>query len=241
MEEIIKIEDITTYPKELKSFFEEEKEVLYNTFEDGNIILSSDVWLYKKIYEIIQDKYFYAIHATRLIDKFSIANNGIVVPEYSDLLIDTFLKNLKDEFDDIELEKIRENLKIKKDENNIKDFRFKKYNKIWFILGQVRDISMENHFYMLKKYGGELLEDFFTDIEKRKFYFDKIALKGKPYAVEFMIKFKDVNINQNTIIERILEKYLFDSATENNFIESYTSNNIGNEQIINITSIDLEE
>ena len=231
MENLIKIEDSTTYPKKLLSFFEEEKEILYN----------SSTCLYKHIAEMLNEEYFYSLHASRLIDANSIITNGIIVPSNSNLLLEQFLSNIRDEFDKTELKDIKKKLYLKQQEYGV-DPKFKKYNKIWFILGNIDDISITNGLYMLEKYGGELLEEFFIDIDKKDLYFEKIAKKGKAYAIEFKVKFSKINhYKQEKIINRILEKYLFNTKADYPFMEAYTTENIAKEQIITITSINIEE
>ena len=53
MNNIIKIEDISTYPNSLLKYFEKEKEGLYNTFENKNVVLDSSTYLYKQIDSIL--------------------------------------------------------------------------------------------------------------------------------------------------------------------------------------------
>lgn len=243
MKDLIEIENIATYPKNLISFFEdeEEKEILFNTFENKKVNLDSSTWLYKHIAQILNEEYFYALHASRLIDSNSIINNGIVIPSNSEFLFEQLLNNIKNEFDKKELDNIKKTLYIKQKEENIYH-GFEKYNKIWFILGNLKDISLDNGLYMLEKYGGEFLEDTFTELGKKKIYFEKIAKKGKPYAVEFKIQFKQIEYyKQGMIINRILEKYLFNIEADYSFMEAYTTENITKEQIITIAPINIEE
>ena len=46
---------------------------------------------------------------------------------------------------------------------------------------------------MLNKYGGELLEDIFTDMKLKSFYLGNIALIGEAYAIKFKVNISDLN------------------------------------------------
>lgn len=233
---LIKIEDIRTYPKELITFFENNIDTLINSFENNKVDLDSSVQLFEYVSKIINKEYLYAIHGSRIVNINSIIEYGVHVPSKSDYLIEEFVNNIRNELDENELKQIKEALYLETRENDIS----KKYNKIWFILGEVKHISLKNSFHMLETYGGELLRDVFKNIGREELYKSKIKEKGNTYAVEFKIKLNEIDeLRKKDIVNRMIEKYIFNTRQDSQFIECYTMKDIPKEQIISVIPIEI--
>lgn len=233
---LIKIEDIRTYPKELMTFLKNNRDTLINSFENSRVNLDSSVWLFEYVSKIINKEYLYAIHGSRIVDINSIMEYGIHVPSKSDYLIEEFINNIRNELDRNELKEVKEALYLETREKDIS----KKYNKIWFILGEVKHISLKNSFHMLETYGGELLRDVFKNIGEEELYNSKIKEKGNTYAVEFKIKLNEIDeVRKKDIVNRMIEKCLFNTRQDSQFIEGYTMKDIPKEQIISVIPIDI--
>lgn len=178
----------------------------------------------------------YAIHGSRIVNINSIIEYGVHVPSKSDYLIEEFVNNIRNELDENELKQIKEALYLETRENDIS----KKYNKIWFILGEVKHISLKNSFHMLETYGGELLRDVFKNIGREELYKSKIKEKGNTYAVEFKIKLNEIDeLRKKDIVNRMIEKYIFNTRQDSQFIECYTMKDIPKEQIISVIPIEI--
>ena len=142
-------------------------------------------WFRSKNINLIKEFDVIAIHANRIYNIESIYNKGLLVPSKSKQLIDIILKPIYAKMKDENFKKIYEKLIEQIKINN-------KYAELCFILGKISDITMQNGFWMLEEYGGELLQDIFTELEMRDFYNKQISKIGQAYAITFYIKKKNI-------------------------------------------------
>lgn len=85
----------------------------------------------------------------------------MLVPSKSKRLLNIIIEPLHDKMSAEDLQKIYAKL-VEQININMK------YNELCFIVGKVRDITIQNGFWMLEKYGGELLQDIFTRFRYKK-------------------------------------------------------------------------
>lgn len=116
-----------------------------------------------------------------------------------------------------------------------------KYAELCFILGKIRDITMQNGFWMLEEYGGELLQDIFTELGMRDFYNKQISKIGQAYAITFYIKIKNIKKEYlEKIMEVMLDKVVL-SKNNSVWLECKTTLNVPASNIIGETKILVEE
>lgn len=168
MNDFIDINDISTYPMEFKKFCNDKIDILKNTITE-EFSLDHDTFLARKLFDILKQYKIIGIHATRVYDIENIYKKGLLIPSKSKDLIDIILNPICTKINKEEFANIRKKLihKISIDD---------KYSRLHFVVGSIDDITIENGLLMLNKYGGELLEDIFTDIELKSFYLRNIAL-----------------------------------------------------------------
>ena len=100
---------------------------------------------------------------------------------------------------------------------------------------------MQNGFWMLEEYGGELLQDIFTELRMRDFYDKQISKIGQAYAIEFYIKIKNI---KKEYLEEIIKVMLDKVVLSNNnsiWLECKTTLNVPASNIIGATKILVEE
>lgn len=227
------INKINTYPEKFKEFCDKNFQIIKNTIGNSNIndfYVCSETYLFDTVFDILKNEKIKLIHATRLIDKNCIYEKGILNPKISEELTYIILKPIKDlvtkdKFTEIET-KMKN--KIKTDD---------KYAYVWFVLGSIEDINLNNGLYMLNKYGGELLEDIFSILNLRECYDKKISKLGNPYAITFKCKIEKLNIN---FIEEVISSMLFKYINKSNykiFKQSYIKDSILSNQILNIEKL----
>ena len=224
MNDFIDINDISTYPIEFKKFCNDKIDILKNTIT-AEFSIGYDTFLAQKLYDIIKQYKIIGIHATRVYDIENIYKKGLLIPSKSTDLIDIILKPICTKIDKEEFANIRKKLihKISIDD---------KYSRLHFVVGSIDDITIEKGLWMLNKYGGELLEDIFTDIKLKSFYIDNIALIGKAYAIKFKVNISD--LNKWFLMELIvfMLKKIILLNTEHFFKGSYILKNIKARDII---------
>lgn len=229
MNDFIDINDTNTYPIELKIFCKDNIDILKNTITE-EFSLDYNTFLAQKVFDIIKQYKIICIHATRVYNIENIYKKGLLIPSKSTELVDILLKPIytripKKEFDNIRRKLIQQ--------ININD----KYSRLHFVVGSIDDITIENGFLMLNKYGGELLGDIFRDVELKDFYSKNIALIGEAYAIKFKVNIND--LNKNFLIELIvflLEKMIL-LNDRHIFKESYILENIRVQDIVRAEKI----
>ncbi len=188
----------------------------------------------QRIFNMIKEFEIIAIHANRIYNIESIYNKGLLIPSKSKRLIDIILKPIYTEINVESSQKIYEKLieQIKIDN---------KYSELCFVVGSISDITMQNDFWMLEEYGGELLQDVFTKLGMRDFYNKRISKIGQAYAITFYIKMKNIKKEYlNRIMEVMLEKIVL-SKNNNVWLECKTTLNVPASNIIGTTKILVEE
>lgn len=229
----IDINDKNTYPKEFLDFCERNEERLKNSIKQ-EFYMSFESDLGQRIFNLIKEFDIIAIHANRIYNIESIYNKGLLVPSKSKKLIDIILKPIYAEISDENLQKIYGKLVEQIKINN-------KYSELCFIVGNISDITMQNGFWMLEEYGGELLQDIFTQLGMRDFYNKRISKIGQAYAITFHIKMKNIKKEYlNKIMEVMLEKIVL-SKNDNVWLECKTTLNVPASNIIDATKILVEE
>ena len=224
MNDFIDINDINTYPVEFQKFCKDKVDILKNTIT-AKFSLDYDTFLAQKLVDIIKQYKIIGIHATRVYDIENIYKKGLLIPSKSTDLIDIILKPICTKIDKEEFDNIRKKLI---QQISIND----KYSRLYFVVGSIDDITIEKGFWVLNKYGGELLEDIFTDLKLKDFYFKNIALIGETYAIKFKVNIND--LNKDFLMELIafmLKKIILLNA-EHIFKESYILKNIKARDII---------
>lgn len=229
----IDINDKNTYPKEFLDFCEKNKERLNNSITE-KFYMSFESDLGQRIFNMIKEFEIIAIHANRIYNIESIYNKGLLIPSKSKRLIDIILKPIYTEMNVESSQKIYEKLIEQIKINN-------KYSELCFIVGNISDITMQNGFLMLEEYGGELLQDIFTQLGMRDFYNKQISKIGQAYAITFYIKMKNTKKEYlNRIMEVMLEKIVL-SKNNNIWLECKTTLNVPAINIIGVTKILVEE
>lgn len=229
MNDFIDINDTNTYPIEFKKFCKDNENILKNTITE-EFSLECDTFLMQKVVNIIRQYKIIAIHATRIYDIKNIYKKGLLIPSKSTDLIDIILdpistKMSKKEFENVKAKLIQQIC--------IKD----KYSRLHFVVGSIDDITTEKGFWMLNKYGGELLEDIFRDIKSEDFYFENIALMGEKYAIKFKVSINDLNkFFLTEIIAFMLEKMVL-LNDKHIFKSSYILENIKAQDIVRVEKI----
>ena len=201
----IKINDKTTYPKEFTKFCEDNKEKLLNTFST-RWKLDSSTEFFEMINNMLGDYEIECYHAARTLNEHNYYESGLLQP-----IEDYELANLL--FSPIE-HLIPKDLLSKCYETLKEILKRKEFNYLHFVICDECDVNMENGFLMLKKYGGELVEDTFANVQKNysnnacKFYEKNISHLGKPVVIKFKVKLNDIiNYANNDIV--IVDLYLF--------------------------------
>lgn len=229
----IDINDKNTYPKEFLEFCKRNKERLKNSIKQ-EFYISFESDLGQRIFNLIKEFDVIAIHANRIYNIESIYNKGLLVPSKSKQLIDIILKPIYAEMNDENFKKIYEKLIEQIKINN-------KYAELCFILGKISDITMQNGFWMLEEYGGELLQDIFTELGMRDFYNKQISKIGQAYAITFYIKIKNIKEEYlEKIMEVMLDKVVL-SKNNSVWLECKTTLNVPASNIIGETKILVEE
>lgn len=229
MNNVIDINDINTYPIELKKFCKDNIGALKNTVTE-DFSLDYDTALREIVHSIIKKYKILCFHATRVYNIENIYEKGLLIPSKSKDLIDIVLnpihhKMSKENFEDVKTKLI--------EQISIND----KYSRLHFVVGTIDDITTDNGFEMLNKYGGELLEDIFTNKNLRDFYFENIALMGEAYAIRFKVNIDDLNnFFEAEIISFMLEKMIL-LNNKHIFKESYILENVKEHDIIKAEKI----
>lgn len=236
------VNKIETYPYEFKEFCEKNAKGISRAFEvSKNIHIYSCSSLFETLYEKIKDEEIELFHASRIIDEKNIKNEGILNPKYSSKISEIILSPLKDIVDENIFTEISNKFNILISNN-------KKYDKIWFVVGNIQDINLNNHFYMLKKYGGELLEDTFTSLKLNKLYSEKISSLGRPCVIKFKEKISELYNSNKYFVESIITHMCLictdnkkDLKCKRLFKESYVLKDIKPEQILGIDSEQIRQ
>lgn len=231
MNDFIDINDANTYPIELKKFCKDNQDILKNTITE-EFSLDYDTFLAQKVIGIIKKYKIIVIHATRIYDIKNIYEKGLLIPSKSTDLIDIMLNPISTKMTKKEFENIKVKLIQQICAND-------KYSRLHFVVGSIDDITIEKGFWMLNKYGGELLEDIFTDMKLKDFYFEDIASMGEAYAIKFKVSINDLNkFFLTEIIAFMLEKMMFVND-KHIFKESYILENIEAQDIIRAEKIKI--
>lgn len=229
----ININDINTYPKAFFNFCERNKEILKSSVTEG-FYMDFESNLGQRVFSIIKDSNIIAIHANRIYDIENVYKKGLLIPSKSKKLIDIILNPLYNKMNEKDIQKVRNKLIEQIKINN-------KYSELCFIVGNIKDITMENGFWMLEEYGGELLLDIFSGLEMRNFYNKQISKIGQAYAITCYIKMKDIKKEYiNRIMQAMLEKVVL-SKNDNVWLECKTKFNIPSSNIISATEVVIGE
>lgn len=231
MNDFIDINDISTYPIEFKKFCKDNENILKNTITE-DFSLDYDTFLTQKVIDIIKIYKIIGIHATRIYNIKNIYKKGLLIPSKSTDLIDIILNPISPKMTKKEFENIKGKLI---QQIYIND----KYSRLHFVVGNIDDITIEKGFWMLNKYGGELLEDIFSNMKLKDFYFENIALMGEAYAIKFKVRINDLNkFFLTEIIAFMLEKMVFVND-RHIFKESYILENIEAQDIVKVEKIKI--
>lgn len=229
------VNNIDTYPEKLKKFFKNQEEILKNTIKNvEEFYIQDGSGLFDVLYNILKNEEILLIHANRIVDRKQINKFGLLNPKQSNNIVDILLQPLEEFVDDGILEQAKKELLIRIDSN-------KKYDKIHFVVGSLKDINLDNGFYMLNKYGGELLEDTFTKLNLRDYYSKNIAKIGTAYSIFFKQKISTLYKSNSYFILRLFAQILLKYINNRDldiFIESYIHSNVDSKDIVKIINME---
>lgn len=218
MNKIIKLYDISTYPKDI--------------FNNNNNICNID----------IDNYYIMCVHVTRTYNISAIKNNGLLRPlivnkETKEYYVSKCLENIiLKPFEDLENFDFDE-LKIKY-ENRVKDSFEKVYNVedyygrysvIHFTFENFDTVNSRNagSNNFKKCYGGELFDEDDYKLVKNK---------TKPYAIFFKVKISELtNVNKGIIIDSMVD--IYNNKVPKSFPTGYITRDINSNEIIAIKEL----
>ena len=224
MSKSIDINDITTYPEKLLNYCKEKEDILSSIIKDDYEI-NDESLIYRKIFHFIENYNVIAIHTTRINNKDSICENGLIVPSIDkDKIISIILNPIRYKLDEKQYIKIKEKM-----ENEI--LTNDTYSRLHFVIGKRKDITLDNGFYFLEKYGGEFLEDIFTNLDLQDFYKENIKYFGKPYIIWFKVKINKLNQFFLKDIINYMYRNIINKGNLHFYKESYITYSITKEDI----------
>ena len=232
------INDVNSYQIKFKEFCNKQMDALSNTINNIKTFHINDgSGLFDILFNMLKDEDVELIHASRILDINSIKEYGVLNPNITPNIVNIILNPIQNKISDELFKNVKENLSREIIKNN-------KYNKIYFAVGDIKDINLENDFLMLNKYGGELLEVIFSLLNFEELYYDKIAKLGKPYAIFFKEKISKLYESNKYFVEEIFSfiilKYCKNIYAKM-FKTSYIYENIEARNILNIFEINMEE